>query len=545
MGVWGVKLNGVYLSGGTDDPNLSAPACEDIETIIAGCLTEPPDGLGLPARRTEDITYTQRDGVKHFSDWWEPRFVTLQAVISGDDCVDCTDAREKVMLLMQAWTRTCCDTELIIYPPCEPKDCSLPIPGEEAVRTNLVTNPSIEVAITGWAAVVNSTVVRDTTEFLYGVASAKMTSSAAGAESSFASPAGTSGFAVTEGTTYAASVYVKAPVVTRTAQLELDWYDAAGVSLGTMGEASLLLSPTWERLEVVEIAPIDAAFVRLRVSLLAPAAAGEVVFADGFLLEQAGTVEAYFDGSTTDVNPEPAIGSTQCNYAWTGTAHASTSTSTCQTYVSNCTCLDRILTGPYAIVGRPRVAEVQWLKSKKQIARVLLRFDSVDHRMTLTDPCGTVGYSECVDIVPGSEIFTFCLSDGLCFNNPETADTFCFNQPAADGQSISPTDINVCGTEKVYPTIVLQPELVDPRVESLTTGEWIGFDGKVSAYPVEINTEDGTAFQNGVSVTHLLRGSLFMSMDPGDHQLRLLVGGEFTESTGLASICWRPTVISA
>lgn len=113
-GDWTVVLDGVALAGG-DLPDAVADAL--------GCLTIPPEGLGLPPLRTEDVTYTQRDGVRHFSDWYEPRIITLEDVqVCPDGCPKCPTAREKVRDILAAWGRKCDDAELVIFPDCYDPD---------------------------------------------------------------------------------------------------------------------------------------------------------------------------------------------------------------------------------------------------------------------------------------------------------------------------------------------------------------------------------------------------------------------------------------
>lgn len=43
----------------------------------------------------------------------------------------------------------------------------------------------------------------------------------------------------------------------------------------------------------------------------------------------------------------------------------------------------RAVTGPFLVRGRPRIAEVTWLRSNFGCAQVLLRFDSLDHRLVI------------------------------------------------------------------------------------------------------------------------------------------------------------------
>lgn len=139
-GGWHVALDGIVLSGGDGAIELADPSdphCgfgfgpfgvgafgEDgcvpaVLGTIVGCLTSPPDGMGLPGLRTEDVTYPQRDGSKHFSDWYEPRTVTLDQVwIPSHDCAVCSNVRARVRDLMGAWSRRCDDAELVIYTDC-------------------------------------------------------------------------------------------------------------------------------------------------------------------------------------------------------------------------------------------------------------------------------------------------------------------------------------------------------------------------------------------------------------------------------------------
>lgn len=65
---------------------------------------------------------------------------------------------------------------------------------------------------------------------------------------------------------------------------------------------------------------------------------------------------------------------------------------------------DRELSGPFGIIGRPRVADITWRRGKTQIADALLRFDSVDHRIYILDADGTPGSgAECATVAaPGN-----------------------------------------------------------------------------------------------------------------------------------------------
>lgn len=333
LGGWAVKLNDVILTSGCD----VFVQCADGEATVLDGLDATPDGLGLPPLRVEDVTYAQRDGVRHFNDWYQPRLVTLTGTIGpiGDDCEtgDCTTAREQVNQLVQAWKRSPDDIELILYPPC-------------------YTGPD-------------------------------------------------------------------------------------GFGEGPFGEGP---------------------------------------FGDGNL--------------------------------------------------------DRNLIGPYAVVGRPRVATVNWLYRDQSVANFVLRFDSVDQRIYVTDACGTPGYQRCTDIEAGAE--TFCLVEAdLC-------EPVCTTEEATG--STDPTTIVVGGTEVTYPAITLWPDLTNPIVENITTGDYISFNGTITGSPVIINTEDLTATQDGVSVTYLLAGSLTFPLSPGEFEIRLLSG--LSGDTGYMTLCSRDALVS-
>lgn len=109
MKSWAVELNGAVLVGGDDLPSSVAASG------VLGWLSEPPDGVGVPDLRTEDQTFPQQDGVAHYSDWYEPRIITLNNVsVKPDGCDDAT-AREKSATLLKAWARQTEDVELVIW----------------------------------------------------------------------------------------------------------------------------------------------------------------------------------------------------------------------------------------------------------------------------------------------------------------------------------------------------------------------------------------------------------------------------------------------
>lgn len=320
---WAVELDGVVISG-SDEPG-------------DGCLIEPPEGLGNPPIRTEDVTFPQRDGVRHFADWWEPRIITLQAsVCGGDGCGrTCPGAREHVRNILRAWRRRCDDVELKIWTDCSD---SLPCPDE---------------------------------------------------------------------------------------------------------------SPG------------------------SPGSPGDLV-------------------------------------------------------------QDRSLVGPYGVLGRPRLATVQWLRGRSGCARLQLRFDARDHRMFILDCDGGTG-EMCVTAEPSIETmgrnYPRCYhGDGMCFDCVTGTDS---------GNAIA----DVIGVECASPTICFYGRLTNPVLRNLTTGQEVGITGVVEGDPVCIDTETGTATQGAASRTHLITGDARLRLVPGVNELRLVSNG--TSDDGHVEVCFRPFAVSA
>jgi hypothetical protein len=197
----------------------------------------------------------------------------------------------------------------------------------------------------------------------------------------------------------------------------------------------------------------------------------------------------------------------------------------------------RTITGPYGIVGRPRVFESEWLYRDEQIADVLLRFDGTDHRIYVLDPCGTPGLSECYQIDAGT--FETCATLPWCFEDDGTG--VCFDTPV-EGTS-EPVEVTIAGTECVNPTLTLYPGMVRPRIINQTTGDWIGYNTTVIGEPVVIDTLNGTATQNGEDVTANLIGSLQFKMNPGEYEIQVVSFG--LDDDGYVDFCYRPTVLVA
>jgi hypothetical protein len=140
MSGWGILLNDVYIDGGLTWEEITMPdACSGLESVESmGCLTLPPDGLGLPDLRTSDVAYPQRDGVRHFGDHYEPRILTMTVAVGPDDvCTGCSP-REAVQKILKAWSRQCDDVELVVFTDCHgtepPTGGAGPITGPFGIR---------------------------------------------------------------------------------------------------------------------------------------------------------------------------------------------------------------------------------------------------------------------------------------------------------------------------------------------------------------------------------------------------------------------------
>jgi hypothetical protein len=210
------------------------------------------------------------------------------------------------------------------------------------------------------------------------------------------------------------------------------------------------------------------------------------------------------------------------------------------------TCATKMLTGPYGVIGRPRLPAnpYTWADRSDQIVDFILRFDTVDQRMFLLDECGTPGVGDCYQIEPGVALtaacFPICMTgEGLCFTTLVTTD-----------DSVLPTDVGVCGTETAAVTITFNPILNTPTIQNLTTEDFITFNGEIGVddQPVVVNTEDMTATQGETDVTYLLSGSPSFRLDPGDYELRLLNQGvlpDDPDTVGNAVVCVRAVVVAA
>lgn len=488
---WAFSLNGVTLTACESQADWDELDCFPTEVIDA--LTDTADGLGLPGLRTEDVSYYQRDGVVHFSDWYTERFITLTGTIGPDttcacdevQSCGCTTTRQQLQDLVQAWKRSCCDTELVIYTDCYQPDLVDGI--------NLYPDGTFDVDDDGWTADTGVTVARVTT-----------------------------------------------PVHTGAGSLEITW-DTDAVAYGKKAQGPALTGLTeGDKIRVSAWLYGQAGGPELALGCATDAAATDITYSDDTVPADDAWHYIELDFYVSDTGEAVPL-----------VAHVDGSTAGELSYVDDVemmayTAVDRTLNGPFGVVGRPRVFTYKPKYHGEKIFDFVARFDAVDQRMYVLDECGTPGYESCVDINPGSQKFAICAADGICAEPGGV----CLTTPVVSDDSVEPTEILVGGTERVFPTITLYPPLIQPYVENITTGEYVSLDTTMDEddLPVTINTENGTAFDSaGNSMTHLLRGSLFLSMEPGNYNWRLMSAGVQSEfdDPGYMTICFRSTVVAA
>lgn len=568
---WAVSLNGVMIQGGCDHGQEAwdESDCGQNPMFVVDRLTAPPEGLGLPGLRNQDTTYAGRDGSVHFNDYYEPRVITLQATIGpNDDCAECTSTRRQLSELIKAWRRSCCDIELVIHTPCDGDVViGTPILGPQVVRRNLVRNPSFEEDLEWWTVPDDtlcrtydrcytedggttwcySTVIdgvftetRETDGGYSGDAYMRLTCdtepTSAGMGFTYAPPA-PSELDVTTGEAYVSSAYLRSSVAMKVAPQVL-WYDSVGNMIGVSVGETVELSDidTWTRVSMEVVAPEGVSYARLQwiTTDVDDWVVGATLDIDAAMFELGTELLDYFDGDTPDINDPPEVGGVVTTNFWYGNVHDSISVQSEQVWEEN---IDRTLVGPVGIIGRPRVASYQWRRSKKQIADVILAFVATDQRMYLLDECGTPGYQKCRTITPGLQ--QRCRSYDLCYTDGGR----CYTAQSSTSNVI-PVTASVGGTERVYPLIVLNPGLSYPTIENMDSSEFITFNGITDSEAILIDTYNGiaTGQVTGQSYTHLLGGSVFLSMVPGENQFRMITSASADDGT--ASLCWRDTVVS-
>jgi hypothetical protein len=202
-----------------------------------------------------------------------------------------------------------------------------PIPGASTVRTNLAWTPAPYSTVGAWWTAARNTLTRDVTvERRPGVPSWRLERTEATATQGYLISSGSTGdrIPVTEGQPITISAYVNPAVEGIGNRALLLGYNASNALVGVIvsGTSTDYPAGEWSRVSASGIVPAGITSVRAQIDV-APSSAsavGEFCYIADVLVEIAGTVGTFFDGSLADT--------AETDYAWTGTANASPSTAT-------------------------------------------------------------------------------------------------------------------------------------------------------------------------------------------------------------------------
>jgi phage tail-like protein len=184
----------------------------------------------------------------------------------------------------------------------------------EADRVNLMPNPSFEVNVSGWGALANCVISRQTINFRDGAAAMRMASSAAGTMQAYTSTAVT-GIIAEEPYTFSA-YFLRAAGSARQVRVSVNWQTSGGAFISNVpGTAVTEVVGTWTRASLTSIAPPTAARAQVILQVDGTTVASEDHFVDSVLVEQTEFVKPYFDASLYPPS----------DYLWAGTAHNSAS----------------------------------------------------------------------------------------------------------------------------------------------------------------------------------------------------------------------------
>lgn len=361
-GAWGVAMwkdgysqldgteqsQGISLEGG--DPVLPF-----LPTDPVGTLLVPPGGLGVPAIRSGDVAFAQRDGVVQFADYYEPRQLTFQVLVQNDGCPGCStpmSARQKVARLTQEWSRNCTGATLVLFTDCHNPDASeeekvyngpylvhgrprvadvvwersnrgaarvtlrfdaadarlvlvnaqpdqiwdwQQVQTLDADEQNLAPDPDLS----GLTMTLNGATVDDDHQSSGGPNDGPyfrrhiISPNTSSPMVMVLSPSGTGAIPVTAGQSYTTSWWArKDPGGGPATRVDYQWYDAGGAPLSVNNGAGHSATGTWQRFSQTNVAPVGAAFAQPRLIWTGIALADQVLdFADAWVNEGAAATE--------------------------------------------------------------------------------------------------------------------------------------------------------------------------------------------------------------------------------------------------------------
>lgn len=182
--------------------------------------------------------------------------------------------------------------------------------------TNLLTNPSLGIDLTGWAAVQACTLSRYTGGGYAGGQCALATVTGAGTAVVRLLPAG-QGASVAPGKVYTFDYYSSLnPVVAPSFYARIHWVNNQGQVIGLSDGPATTATNSWQRAVVTAKAPQGAARAEVFVIVPGVTTAGHTFTIDAGMLHE-GEPVPYFDGTTT--------ATAAYTYGWSNGAHVSTS----------------------------------------------------------------------------------------------------------------------------------------------------------------------------------------------------------------------------
>jgi hypothetical protein len=168
-----------------------------------------------------------------------------------------------------------------------------------------VNQASIETDTTGWTADTNTTIARDTAQFLDGMASLRLRSTAAGDISAYTSMPFFTGIIPGERWTAIASFR---PSVARTVRLLIHWYTVGESFLSSVTVDQALSAGVWQQVVASGDAPATAAKAQVYARVLSTAAGNEDHWMDNIALRR-GTDTTWAPGGTgaNELNQERTV----------------------------------------------------------------------------------------------------------------------------------------------------------------------------------------------------------------------------------------------
>lgn len=199
--------------------------------------------------------------------------------------------------------------------------------------------------------------------------------------------------------------------------------------------------------------------------------------------------------------------------------------------------------GPYAVVGRPRVAEVDWLEGYRDLASMMLRFDCVDHRMYLLD----------LDPTTGAVVGDGWRDTDVVLTQPESGRTYGRiygvvrdHAPTLEmAYGLDESGLSLAsnpGNLPAQPIVTFHGDLERPVIENLTTGQTLTLKVNVPAgtsQRVTVDTGAGEVTLGGSTrYGWLVESPKDFLLEPGENYLRL-TDASSGASLGRASVRWR------